>query len=76
VALEDHDFLEKLTVFAETDNGRVVDEEVAGEVDATELGEGQRESLYAEIGNWAGGIIAVFGKTEVEVFEERETVSD
>lgn len=34
VALEDRNLLEKVVVFAEVENGSVVDEEIAGEVNA------------------------------------------
>lgn len=34
VALEDRNLLEKVAVFAEAENGSVVDEEIAGEVNA------------------------------------------
>lgn len=74
MALKDYNFLEKLAVLAETENGKVIDEEIAGEVNAAKPGQGQRQSLYAEIGNC--GVVAVFGEAEVEMFEERETISD
>lgn len=76
VALEDRNLLEKVAVFAEAENGSVVDEEIAGEVNAEEHREGQREGLYADIGDGEGGIVGVFGETKVEMFEERETLGD
>lgn len=73
VALEDDEFLEKLAVFAEAENGRVVDEEITREVNPAKVGETQGESLDGGVGDRVGGVV---GETEVEVFEEREAVFD